>query len=265
MADDRKAERGGTRPRATEDTAGVQAIHRAAQILTAVARRSESGIGLSELARRTELPHPTARRILLGLMQEHLVAQDPETRRYKLGPLIFELGLSAPQQSGLVRAARPVLEHLAAATGDTVYLVLRSGTDAICLDRIEGHFPIRVMTMNIGDRRPLGVGAAGLAMLAGLPETEFEAILREKKAEFAAYNFEQKDMRDAVMRTRVTGYGISQQVLTPGVSGVGMAIWSSRRTPIAGISIASVTDRILGPRLAELTALLREHVPTITV
>lgn len=116
-----------------------------------------------------------------------------------------------------------------------------------------------------GDRRTLGIGAAGLAVLAGLLETECEAILREKKDEFAAYGVAPKDMRDAVLRTRITGFGIREQVPTPGVSGIGMAIWSARRTPIAGISIGSVTGRVLGARLDELSGLLREHVPKIVV
>ena len=243
---------------------GVQSIRRATQILTAIARRSPIGVGLSELSRRTNLAHPTVRRILRCLIEEQLVVQDAGSKRYLLGPLVFEFGLCAPHQGALIRKARPSLERLCAATGDTIYLTARSGIDGVCLDRIEGTFPIRVITTGIGDRRPLGVGAVGLALLSRLEESEITTILRENRAEYARYGLDPKDLHAAIWASRQRGYGVSNGLLTPGVAGIGLCITSPRGAPIAGISIASVTDRIVGPRLDELLALLRPEVAAIS-
>lgn len=248
----------------TSRQGGVQSIRRATQILTAIARRSPTGIGLADLSRRTELPHPTARRILQCLIEDQLVAQDEKTKRYLLGPLVFELGLCAPHQSALIRRARPSLERLGSATGDTIYLMARSGIDAVCLDRIEGTFPIRVVTTGIGDRRPLGVGAVGLAILARLEETEIATILRENEHEYARYGLEQKDLHDAIWASRQRGYGFSNGLLTAGIGGIGLCIFSPSGSPIAGISIASVTSRIVGARLDELLSLLKHEIEIIS-
>ncbi len=41
-----------------------------------------------------------------------------------------------------------------------------TGFDAICLDRIDGPFPVRSHTGDIGGKMPLGLGQAGLILLA---------------------------------------------------------------------------------------------------
>jgi DNA-binding IclR family transcriptional regulator len=39
-----------------------------------------------------------------------------------------------------------------------VFLLVRSGFHAVCLDRADGPFPIRSFTGDIGGRIPLGLG-----------------------------------------------------------------------------------------------------------
>ncbi|MBC9179121.1 IclR family transcriptional regulator [Pseudoroseomonas ludipueritiae] len=242
---------------------GTQVIRRATQILSAIARRSPAGVGLSEIAQRTGLAQATARRILRGLLEERLVTQNPTTHAYLLGPLVYEFGVCSTQQSGLIRHARPALERLAMQTGDTVYLIARSGAEAVCLDRVEGNFPVRVVTTGIGNRRPLGVGAVGLAILARLQESEIDAVLRTNAADYSIYGLELSDLRTAIRLSRERSYGFSDGLLTAGVSGIGLPILSPGGSPVAGISIASTSDRMSPARLAELFGLLRSEIAGI--
>lgn len=239
---------------------GVQSLQRAAAILTTVARRGPIGLGLAEISRRTTLPHGTARRILASLIDARLICQDEQTRRYTTGPLLYELGASSPHQSQLIRQARPALERLAAETGDTVYLVARSGLDAVCLERIEGSHPIRVVTMGIGERRPLGLGAAGLAILAALDDSEIVSVLRDNRAEYETFGRELADVRASIETARSLGYAPTDGLLTPGVAGIGMVILSAAKIPVAGISIASVSARIFSDRTDQLVGSLKQCV-----
>ena len=66
---------------------------------------------------------------------------------------------AAKHRFSFVRLAEPALERLAHRTQDTVYLVARVGDEIVCLDAREGSFPIKALTLNVGDRRPLGIGA----------------------------------------------------------------------------------------------------------
>ncbi|MFK4047900.1 IclR family transcriptional regulator [Roseomonas mucosa] len=250
---------------AAEPVEGVRVIRRATQILSAIARRSPTGIGLADLSRRVGLSHPTVRRILCCLIEEQLVVQDEASKRYHLGSLVFELGLCAPHQSILVRQAQPAIERLAVATGDTIYLTARSGTDAVCLSRVEGSFPIRVVTTGPGDRRPLGVGAVGLAILARLEESEITSVLRENREEYKRYGLTLPKLYDAIWASRQRGYGFTDSLLTPGVAGIGLAIISVDGAPIAGVSIASTSERVFGKTFEEKLAMLRTEVTALSV
>ena len=88
------------------------------------------------------------------------------------------MGLAAARQFDIRGICRPVLQRLALRAGDTAYLIVRSSDEAVCIDLQEGPSPIRVVTLQVGSRRPLGVGAGGLAILAALPTAERQQVLR---------------------------------------------------------------------------------------
>ena len=76
------------------------------------------------------------------------------------------------------RCAGPRCCGSCASLGDTIFLLVRSGFDAVCLDRCEGPFPIRSFTGDIGGRVALGVGQGALAILAFCREAEREEVIR---------------------------------------------------------------------------------------
>src|SRR5690606_31297222 len=87
----------------------------------------------------------------------------------------------------IAELARPALIRLARETGDTVFLSVREGLDAICLERQVGSYPIKTLTLDVGDRRPLGVGAGSLALLAFLPEAEIAEIIASNEPRLVSY------------------------------------------------------------------------------
>ena len=137
---------------------GTQSIERALTLIREIAAHNRTGSRLLDLANRTGLQRPTVHRMLKCLTLENMVQQDPDTHRYYLGPMVFELGLTAAPRYNLREICHPSLSRIAEATGDTVFLTQRSGLDAVCLDRHEGTFPIKTFTLEIGMRRPLGIG-----------------------------------------------------------------------------------------------------------
>jgi len=46
-----------------------------------------------------------------------------------------------------------------------VFLIVRSGDDAVCADRAIGSYPVKTSVVDVGTRRPLGLGGGSLAML----------------------------------------------------------------------------------------------------
>lgn len=167
--------------------AGTQVISRSALLLRLIANANHQGARLVDLTHHSGLERPTVRRILQGLVAEGLVRQQSDDHRYLLGHLAYELGLAAARGFDMTAIASPSLDRIARETGDTVYLVQRSGIDAVCIDRREGAFPVKVLTIDVGARRPLGAAAGGLALLARASSDECSAILQANRSQIETY------------------------------------------------------------------------------
>ena len=239
----------------------TQAIRRAGAVLRAIARFGPSGARLIDLSHAVGLARPTTHRIVQGLIAEMMVVQNARTKRYQLGPLIFELGLATTQRSTLPEVCRPTLRRLAELTHDTIYLVVRSGFDVVCLDRAEGSYPIRAVTLDVGGRRPLGLGAGGVALLATFPDEEVRQVIDHHCGSGPSYDGVTAEMLwRAVADARREGCGRNQESMAPGIRGIGAAIPTNSDRPFAAISIACIAERMTKQRANELCALLHREV-----
>ncbi len=149
---------------------GVGAVSRLFAVLRCLGECPEGGERVTQLAQQVGLSQPTTHRLLRSLMDEGMVEQDARSKRYRLSLEFFALAARAGQTGNLRDVVRPSLLRLSASLGDSLFLLARSGFDAVCLDRSEGPYPIRTFTGDIGGRVALGVGQGSLAILAFLPE-----------------------------------------------------------------------------------------------
>jgi DNA-binding IclR family transcriptional regulator len=163
----------------------------------------------------------------------------------------------------LREACRPFLSRLAQETGDTAFLVLRSGADAVCVDRVEGSFPIRALTLDVGSCRPLGVGAAGLAILSSLGADERAAVYAQRRE--AVYGFERLavgELERLAGAAHQRGYAVSSGVVLPGVIGVGRVL-RLPGTALAALSVAAISQRLDAARVEAVATLLAREVAGI--
>lgn len=225
---------------------GTQAIGRAFAVLRQVARAGATGVRLTEVAGAAALKVPTTSRLLKALIAEGLVTYDERTRAYHVGTEFLALSAIANATGSWTDRLIPILGGLTDQLGDTSYLMIRRGDDALCTAVMEGRNPIRVMTLRIGDVRPLGVGAACLAMLAFLPAIERAEVAGRSDARFKGYGFAGDEVVKAAAEARKRGYGVNPGLLIPGVHGIGFPIFRGDRL-VAGIGVMAVKER-LGPR-----------------
>ena len=243
---------------------GTQSIQRAAFLLRLIAANNKAGLRLVDLVRHSGLEQPTVHRMLKAMIAENMVIQSVENRRYFLGPILFELGLAAEQHYGLREICQSSLVRIAEKTGDTVFLTVRRGREAVCIDRKDGAFPVKVFTLNVGDRRALGVGAGGLAILAELPEIDAEQVIEgNSKILGLVGGLNAKEMKQRVAQARGQGYGIHDVLNVSGVKAVGVAIKNAEGDPFAALSISAVATRIANQRIEELVVLLRKEASVI--
>ncbi|MBE9603812.1 IclR family transcriptional regulator [Acetobacteraceae bacterium H6797] len=241
---------------------GAQSVERVIGLLKLVAGQAGGGVSLAELVVASGLNRPTARRLLLALMRGGLVEQDEATRRYHLGPESYVIGTLAADRFGIHRLAQDSLTRLAQASGDTAFFSVRRDMSAVCLHREEGPFPVRTHVLAAGMRHPLGVGGAGLAILAALPDAAVDAALGENAALLAAtYPAHTPErLRDLVRETRARGYAVNPGLVVAHSWGIGMPVRDARGEPVAALSLAAIESRMQPERQPMLAALLRDEV-----
>ncbi|KAG1434812.1 hypothetical protein G6F57_021411 [Rhizopus arrhizus] len=131
-----------------------------------------------------------------------------------------------------VRGLRPVLRQISDVTGDSAFLICRAANDSLCLHREVGNYPVQVLAVTVGHRQPLGVGAAGLALLAALPPAEADEVVAQNEQVLRAYGgMTGVQMRRLVENTRDRGWSVVGNAAVPGVLGVGVALCDAGAAP----------------------------------
>lgn len=241
-----------------------QGLDRIVAILRALADSHRHGMRLVDVTQRTGLTRSTCHRMLTALVDVGLVEQDEASGRYYPGLALVGLGAAAANRHDVAELSAPFTQRLADETGDTIYLSLRSGNDAVCVDRVEGAFPIKVFTWTVGDRRPLGLSASGLAILAALPDAEAARVIEVNAARIeAATGQDRTGIHALVDRTRQQGYAFNEGYSAPGMAAVAVPIRGAGGQPLAALCVSAITARLEGSRTTTVVRRLTEEASGI--
>jgi len=246
----------------SEDT--LSGIRRCLGLLKVLGSGNPQGMRLTDIATVSGLSQPSAHRALKALMAEGFVEQVGATRKYRLALDFFVLAAQAGHAGGLRSVARPALLRLSSTLSDSVFLLVRNGFDAVCLDRVEGPFPIRTFTGDIGGKVPLGIGQGSLAILSYLPEDERETIIRFNVPRLLDRgSFDEVGLRMQIQSVRKTGFASLNTGLIPGMAGVGVPIRDAEGRAVAALSIGTLSERLEGDRLPLVVELLKKEADGI--
>lgn len=245
-----------------ETQTGTQVLHRASRLLRAVAAKNRVGSRLTDLCNVVGIERPTGHRILQALVGEGLLRQNEVSKRYYLGTQIYEMGLVATPRFDIRDMCHPFLQGIASETGDSTFLTARVGFDGVCLDRVEGNFPIRVFIIEVGLRRPLNVGGGAITILSCLEDEEIERILRANaercRDRFPRYS--EANVRRLIETTRSQGFLTNEVIELPSVRTFAMPIRNPDGSPVAAISTSTISPRLDGERFEAVKATISEAV-----
>ena len=253
-------------PRRRTQAGGVQSVERALEILSSLAFSNPlAGMRFTDLMHQTGLAKPTLHRLLKTLIEKGFVERDRDTRLYFLGFQFLAFGARAANRMDLQLLARPSLERLAKLTQDTVYLLVRSGSESVCLDREEGAYPVKVFTQAVGTRRPLGRNSAAIAIMAALPPEEVDDLLRRNRTRLREFpRADPDELRAAVAWARDAGYAESLGSIVQGMCSVSAAILGLDGKPLGAITVTAIADRMSQPRRAQIATWLKDEALRIT-
>jgi DNA-binding IclR family transcriptional regulator len=242
---------------------GAQAIRRALAVLRILATGRETGVGLMDVVQSTGLTRPTVHRIIHALVEEGIVEKHERTGRYAIGQQVPELALARQSRSPLLVAADPLLADLSQQLGDTLFLTARTGLDTLCVARRIGSYPIQVLSIEVGARRPLGVSSAGIAMLAAMPAKNARSITTANATRFEPYQTNVAAVLDMIDRTRRRGYSLREVGLVPGTKSVSICIRKADGDPAAALTITAIRNRLTHRRESEVVEALQHATRSI--
>ncbi|WP_114973026.1 IclR family transcriptional regulator [Rhodoferax ferrireducens] len=244
---------------------GVGGLERAFAIIRLLAQASAEGMRVTQIAKSVGLTQATVHRTLQALIAQNMVEQDERSKHYRLSIGFFVLAARAGNPMNLRELCRPTLLRLCASLGDTIFLLARSGFDAVCLDRSEGPFPIRSFTGDIGGRVALGIGQGSLAILAFLPEAEREEIIRFNLPRVRELGvFDEVYLRTEIDRVRELGYAGRNTGLLEGMAGVAVPVCDHEGRAVAALSVGTIAARLNPERLPTVVALLKREAQAIS-
>lgn len=244
---------------------GKSVLARAFAIIRLLAQSSAEGLRITEISKSVGLTQGTVHRTLHSLIEQSVVEQDTHSRRYRLSIDFFSMAARAGNPMNLRDVCRPSLIRLCASLGDTVFLLVRNGFDAVCLDRAEGPVPIRSFTGDIGGRVALGIGQGSLSILSFLPDQERDEVIRNNLPRIKDVSrLDEVYIRLEIERIRQLGYAHKSSGLLEGMAGVAVPLLDQAGRAYAAISIGSIASRVTEERLPIIVQLLRREVDAIT-
>jgi DNA-binding IclR family transcriptional regulator len=231
------------------ETESIRVLDRAFAVLGVLAESGEA-MGISEIARRTELSKATVFRLLATLCASNVALKD-RNGLYQMGPAVLYWANSFRKQSGLVELSRPSLKTLWLETSETIHLFTFDRGQAYYLDKLESPHPVR-MQSRIGSSLLLYCTAAGRAILSRLPDEEREAYFRgaELLPRTERTETDPARLRERIAVARERGFAEENQENEEGIRCVGAAILDSREYPIGAVSVSAPAYRF-GDELLE--------------
>ena len=201
--------------------------------------------GLSEIARLAGHDKATTLRLLTALAHHGFVEQHPQTKKYRLGKSVLRLARIRETSFPVASVIQPLLERLAASTGETAHASLASGRSLVTIGIPEPRSSMRVHISPV-EVVPYHATASGIALLAYAGEDSLNEVLSAGElTRYTDHTIVTADgLRRQLAETRKRGFAVSARSFENEVVGIAAPIfdWSGRA--YGAIAVASVAARL---------------------
>ena len=232
----------------------IQVLDRAARILDCF-RLERPEVRLSEITAATGLHKSTVYRLLEVMRRHHFVQFDEASGAYRVGIRLFELGAVAMAGCGFEKYARPALEELASATGETAHVCVLHESEMVHIAKVESNFALRIATP-VGGRHPAYCTSVGKAILAYLPPETLAAYLgaTELRPLTPKTITSPTLLKAQLRRVAEQGYAFDDEEVHEGVRGVAAPVRDYNGEVVAAITITGPASRITRSKLPKFAA-----------
>ena len=216
----------------------IEAIARGLDVIRAFGP-GQPVMSLAGVAGASDLPRPTARRILLTLEQLGY-ARQVGAGGYELTPRVLDLGMSYVLSRGLWEVARPHMEALVSRTRESSSIAQLDGSDIVYVARVAVP-KIVTLAVTIGTRFPAMQTSLGKVLLAALPLTEAERVLAEpsRSGITPRWQPDATERAASLREVRARGWALTDEQLAPGIRSVAVPLRDGDGRVIAALNVNS--------------------------
>jgi IclR family transcriptional regulator, KDG regulon repressor len=240
-------------PRQPESVAAVLKVF---AILQALSERNETGI--SDLSVQLAMPKATIYRFLQTMKTLGYVRQEVDSERYGLTMRMFELGAKALKYPDLIELAKPHMQRLSDATGETVHLGMLIDSEIIYVHKVDSRHTLG-MYSRVGRRAPLHCTAIGKVLMAWEPAERRDRLLQG--CDFRRYRdktiTDRGEFDRELDRTLDQGFGQDREEFDDHIRCAAIPIFDRLNQVMAGLSVSFPSFRYDEAREPELVAMLR--------
>jgi len=243
----------------------AQSLERGLFVLAYLRDSAQGRLSLAEISAGLELNKSTVHRLLATLVRHGYVAQDPATKRYRLGLGFLSFGHRVVEQLDVRRHALRIMRALAEESGEAVHLNVLAGTGALCVEEVVGPNGA-TLGSNVGVVLPLHSVATGKCFLAWMGEAERTALL--DRLDFAPITDrtirDRGTLEEELARVRQRGYAINDEETYPGVRYVAAPILDAQGEVVAAISLGAPVMRAAATDLPRMGAQIQRAAERVS-
>ena len=201
-------------------------------------------VRFAELLDASPFPKATLYRFVQTLTNQNMLSYDLDRQTYQVGVRLVRLAHAAWQQSSLGPIARPHIERLSQAVGETVHLAQLDNAQVLYVDKFSiGNQPR--MYSDAGKVGPAYCTGVGKAMMAFLGEDDLDRVIKQQSFHVFTPNTlsNAEELQAELEEIRAHGYGFDREEHEPGIICVALPILSRRKRVLGAISVTSSTQR----------------------
>ena len=223
-----------------QQRSGTQSLERGLAILSSF-DSSRPLLGVSELARLVGLSRSTTHRYVSTLTALGYLQQDDDTRRYRLGPRVLDLGFSAINSMELREISAPHLRRLSELTGHTTNMSILDGSDIVYIERVRSPHAAEIdLDLHVGSRLPAYCTSMGKALMAFLPRCKQEELLARLEPARRGPNtiVDPGALAAELARVRRRGFAVNNEELAYGLRSLAAPVRSQAGAVVAAINLS---------------------------
>lgn len=222
---------------------------------------SQAPLSVQRLSEAFRSSRSSTYRYVQILRKRGLIEETEIPGHFRLGPMVMRLARACGGDAHLKSLAEPVLQDLAAESGESVMITRRSGNNVLVMASIDSAQIVRV-NIDAANNSPLHVGSFGKLHLAYLDAREVDRYLRHPLLAVAPYTVtDPASLRAELDAIRAQGYALSDSEVEAGMRSLSVPVLDASGNLTAALTLAGPAFRMpLSPlrrqsgRLAEAAA-----------